>query len=88
MYVTSLGARARGSAFVDCGDGSPNAYAISFGRAASEHVSLENVTITSPTGRTRAAVVREWGHRFSPRTNRQGGNDFGGLPAVDITREP
>ncbi|MEA3015149.1 MAG: hypothetical protein QOD42_3694 [Sphingomonadales bacterium] len=89
LYVFNVsGLDLGGSAFVDCGDGSANAYAISFARGASENVSLENVTVTSPTGRTRAAVVREAGHRFSPRGNRQGGNHFGALPAVEITRAP
>lgn len=89
LYVFNVsGLDLSGSVFVDCGDGSPNAYAISFARGASENVSLENVTVTSPTGRTRVAVVRERDHVFAVRTNRQGGNDFGGLPAVEITRLP
>jgi hypothetical protein len=89
LYVFNVsGLDLGGSVFVDCGDGSANAYAISFARGASDHVSIENVTVTSPTGRTRAAVVQEAGHRFSPSSNRQGGNHFGGLPAVEITREP
>ena len=89
LYVFNVsGLDLGGSVFVDCGDGSANAYAISFAPGASENVSLENVTVTSPNRRTRAAVVREAGHRFSPRSNRQGGNQFGGLPAVEITRAP
>jgi hypothetical protein len=88
IYVFNVsGLSLDGSAFDDCGDGSPNAYAISFARGESENVSLENITVTSPTGRTRAAVVQETGHRFSPRTNRQGRNHFGGLPAAEITSE-
>lgn len=86
LYVFNVsGLDLSGSAFVDCGDGSANAYAISFARGSSEHVSLQNVEVASPTGRTRFAVVREAGHRFVPGTNRQGGNNFGGLTAASIT---
>ncbi|MBO9622457.1 MAG: right-handed parallel beta-helix repeat-containing protein [Sphingomonas sp.] len=75
-----------GSEFVDCGDGGPNAYAIDFDRGASESVSLRGVRVLSPTGRTRHAVMREAAHRFSPRSNVENGNDFGGLSAISISR--
>lgn len=75
-----------GSAFIDCGDGGPNAYAIDFDRGASEGVSLRNVHVSSPTGRTRHAIMREARHRMKPASNREGGNDFGGLPAVPLLR--
>ena len=86
LYIFQVsGLDLSGSAFVDCGDGSPNAYAISFARGASDNVVLDNVTVSSPTGRTRVAVVRERDHVLSARSNRQGRNNWGGLPAAAIT---
>ena len=85
MYIFNVsGLDLAGSTFIDCGDGSLNAYAISFNTGVSERVSLRHVTVRSPTGRTRFAVVKERGHRFTPHTNTQRDNDFGGLFAASI----
>lgn len=85
MYVIrASGLDLAGSSFVDCGDGSANAYAISFAQGESDHVSLSNVRVSAPTGRTRRAVVREAGHVSLGRTNTQRGNDYGGLAAASI----
>lgn len=74
-----------GSEFIDCGNGEPASYAIDFDRGSSEGISLRNVRVSSPTGRTRHAVMREAAHRFAGVPNRQQNNDFGGLPAAAIT---
>lgn len=68
-----------GNTFDDCGDGSAFANIWNFNSQTSSYVSLLNNVVVSPTGKTaNNVVVKEAGHTFTPATNRQQGNDFGG----------
>ena len=68
-----------GCVFDDCGDGSASASAIHFISGTSTNVKLNNITITSPTGKTTRAVVRDAGHTFTPATNQHFGCSWGAL---------
>lgn len=71
---------------IDCGDGSKNAYAICFAKGESRNVTLANLDIRSPNRLTFVAVIKEQQHKLNPAGNMQVGNNFSGLPAIDITK--
>ena len=68
--------------FIDCGSGAAGSYAIDFNQGSSSYVNLSNNTITSPTGQTLVAVVKEGSHTFNAATNQMYGNKFSGLGAA------
>lgn len=71
-----------GELFVDVGraDGSFG-YAIDFNAGQSRQVSLSEVRILSPTGRTRIAIQKEPTHIFAPSTNSMRDCELSGLPS-------
>ncbi|WPZ24857.1 hypothetical protein UM399_11855 [Sulfitobacter pontiacus] len=68
-----------GTVFEDCGNGINPAAAINFKSGASEKVKLNKIKVTSPTGKTLRAVVKDAGHVYSPETNECFSPDIGDL---------
>ena len=88
MYVLDVAILSlKNCTMIDCGDGSKNAYAICFAKGESRNVTLADLNIRSPHRRTFVAVIKEQLHKLNPQGNRQIRNKFGGLPAIDITKE-
>lgn len=71
---------------IDCGDGSVTSYGICFTRGKSEFVRLIGLRVRSQGGETRVAVICDQLHKLTPNTNTHYGNDFGGLPGIDISK--
>ena len=69
-----------GSVFDDCANGVGNACAINFKSGASSRVKLNDFRVTSPTGRTIRATLKDGGHTFAPESNECFGIDIGALP--------
>lgn len=53
----------------DCGDGSASASAFTFKDGVSTGVKFNNVTVFSPTAKTKRAVIKDGAHTFTPGTN-------------------
>jgi len=68
-----------GSTFIDCGNGVGAASAINFKSGASSNVKLNDITITSPTGKTLRAVLTDVGHSYSALTNENFNCQWGAL---------
>lgn len=61
----------RGVKFNDCGTGVGGAAnAIQFNTGTSSGVRIDDLEVTSPTGKTLIAIQKEAGHTFNPTTNR------------------
>lgn len=71
---------------IDCGNGSKTSYGICFSRGKSEFVALTSLQVRAPSRKTYVAVIRDQLHELAPSTNVQHSNDFGGLPAIDISK--
>jgi hypothetical protein len=55
----------------DCGSGARgSANAIQFNKGVSRRVQIDDLEVTSPTGKTRVAIQKEASHTFTPATNR------------------
>ncbi|MEW6256842.1 MAG: hypothetical protein AB1592_12880 [Pseudomonadota bacterium] len=58
-----------GSIFDDCADGTSNASAVNFKSGSSSYVKLNDITVVSPTSKTKRVTLKDGGHTFAPSTN-------------------
>lgn len=76
--------------YVDCGDNGTDAAALVFSSGASSYITIDGLTISTPTGLTNKGILVDGAHTLSPTTNRQNraANDLAGLSNTFVATAP